>query len=535
VRTPRWKKSGSKQATSKAVQQVEQEDGTMKQPLARGLAENEQLLRTIFEKCSDLVFRPLSFGEGHRLLLVYVDGLADTKHLDEIVLQPLLYQGLPQGLKSSGLGAWLEGRVAVGQTKTVEAMADVVKHVLRGEVVVLAEGDARALVLSLQGGKQRSVEEPITESVIRGPREGFNENLRINTSLLRRRIRSSKLKLESLTIGEVTQTDVAIAYLDGICDDAMVKEVYSRVQRIQIDGVLESGYVEEMIEDEPFSPFPQMHYTERPDVVVASLLEGRVAILIDGTPDVLIVPVTMWGSLNANEDYYERYMMVSFVRWIRMLFVLIALLLPSVYVAVTTYHHEMLPTNLLLSIAGAREESPFPAFIEAMIMEVTFEALREAGVRLPKPVGQAVSIVGALVIGQAAVQADIVSAPLVIVVSITGIASFTIPRYNFAIAIRLLRFPMIVLAGTLGLYGITIGLLAILIHLSSLRSMGIPYLYPVAPLNLANLNDVFLHAPWWRMNMRPRLMGYRNHVRIPKGQMPKPPDDQQTGENEQKS
>jgi spore germination protein KA len=286
--------------------------------------------------------------------------------------------------------------------------------------------------------------------------------------------------------------------------------------------VLDSAYIEEFIEDSPYSPFPQVQNTERPDVVAANLLEGKIAIMVDGTPIVLIVPMTFWAAMQSAEDYYERFLIGTFIRWIRFVFFLIALLLPAIYVAISTFQPEMIPTNLLLSIAGAREASPFPALVEALMMEITFEVLREAGVRLPKQVGSATSIVGALVIGQASVQAGIVSAPMVIVVSITGIANFAIPRFNLAASIRLVRFPMIILAGTLGLFGIGIGLLGLLIHLSSLRSLGIPYLSPVSPLSVRGLKDVLIRAPHWAMKLRPRLTGYQEPLRVPPGQKPGP-------------
>ncbi|MFD2171288.1 spore germination protein [Tumebacillus lipolyticus] len=485
------------------------------------LAEIESLLRNVFANCSDALYREVELFGSQKGLLVYIDGLVDRNQLESVVLKPLLFAS-PDGGKG-GAGALLQERLLpAAQMRSVSSLRELVKGLLKGEVGFALQGEREALLLDMKGWEKRSIEEPVSETVIRGPREGFTENIRTNTGMLRRKIRTPRLKIESLCVGELTQTDLAVAFIEGIADELIVEEVKKRIERIVIDGVLESGYIEEFIEDVPFSPFPQVKNTERPDVVAANLLEGRVAVFVDGTPFVLIVPVTIWGALHADEDYYERFLFTSLIRWVRIVFLFIALLLPSIYVAITTFHQQMLPTNLLLSIASAREESPFPALIEALIMEVTFEALREAGVRLPKPIGQAVSIVGALVIGQAAVQAGIVSAPMVIVVSITGIASFTIPGFNLAIAIRMLRFPMIVLAGTFGLYGITLGLLAILIHTTSLRSFGVPYLTPLAPLMISNLRDVLLRAPWWAMNLRPRLVAKQNIVRVPPGQMPSP-------------
>jgi len=290
---------------------------------------------------------------------------------------------------------------------------------------------------------------------------------------------------------------------------------------LKCDGVIESGFIEEFVEDFPFSPFPQVQNTERPDIVCGSLLEGKVSIFVDNTPFVLMVPMTFWSGLQAAEDYYERFIYVTFIRWIRYILFNISLLLPSIYVAVITFHPQLIPTNLLISIASAREDVPFPVLFEAIMMELMFEALREAGIRLPKSIGSAVSIVGALVIGEAAVQAGIISAPMVIVVAATGIASFAVPRYNFGTAYRLLRFPILILAGMFGLYGVILGMIAILIHLVHLRSFGVPYLSPIAPQNPKYLKDVLVRAPRWSMHRRPIMVAGQDKTRIPEGRRTK--------------
>lgn len=488
------------------------------------LSKNEQAFRGVFTDCSDVVYRSLVFKQDNKALLIYVDGLLDTKHLDEVVLKPLLYQGLPCGsATTTQLGEWLQTQsVPIGETKIVYTLEDVVSNVLKGEVAILVAGEAASLVASIKGWSKRSLEEPSSEQVIRGPREGFIETVRVNTSLIRRKIRSPKLKMEALTIGDLSKTDVVISYIEGIVPEGVLSEVRQRLNRIQIDGVLESGYIEEFIEDASFSPFPTVQYTERPEVVAANLLEGKVAILVDGTPFVLIVPMTFWGALNASEDYYERFMIATVLRWIRLTFGFIALALPSLYVALISFQQEMVPTTFLISIAKSQEATPFPAVVEAFLMEVMFEGLREAGVRLPKAVGSAVSIVGALVLGQAAVQAGIVSAPMVIVVATTGIASFTIPRFNLGIGIRMLRFPLLALAGTLGFFGITVGLLLVLLHMASLRSFGIPYFSPLAPFTRGSIRDVLIRSPWWSMKTRPQTARHDATSRIPQGQKPGP-------------
>lgn len=397
--------------------------------LKQSVSANEEVLRQVFENCSDIVFRPIIIDSQNKILFIYIDGLIDTKVVEQVVLKPMMFEGLPSGVKSvDWVGEIIQNQlIAVSQVKTISKVREVIEAVLKANVVILTEGESQALVADLKGFEKRGIEEPAAEISVRGPRDGFTETIRVNTSLIRRRIRSQKLKMEPYSIGELSQTDVVIAYIEGIAPDSVLDEVRQRVKRIQIDGVLESAFIEEFIEDQPFSPFPQIQNTERPDAVCASLLEGKVAILVDNTPFVLIVPMTFWTGLQAAEDYYERSIYTTFVRWIRLILINISLFLPSLYVAITTFHPKLIPTNLLISIAAAREGIPFPAVIEALMMEFLFEGLREVWVRLPKPVGSAVSIVGALVIGQAAVQAGIISAPLVIVVATTGIASFAFP------------------------------------------------------------------------------------------------------------
>jgi spore germination protein KA len=310
-----------------------------------------------------------------------------------------------------------------------------------------------------------------------------------------------------LTLGRFTKTDIVLVYMKGMARPELVSEVRRRLELVQSDGILESEMIEEWISDNPFSPFPQMLPTERPDVVCANLMEGRIAILIDGTPFALVAPISLFSMLQSPEDYYQNVLSSTFLRWLRYGFFIVSLVLPSAYIAITTFHQEMIPTVLLLNISKSREEIPFPALIEALIMEITFEALREAGVRLPKQVGSAVSIVGALVIGQAATSAGIVSAPMVIVVAITGISSFMIPRYSLGIPPRLLRFPIMLLAGTMGLVGVMLGFIAMVIHLCRLRSFGLPYLSPISPVRLRELRDIFLRPPAWRDSRQPELAG----------------------------
>jgi len=485
--------------------------------LSSSLEDNLEKLKSIYSNCADVIFRPFLIGHSSKAALIYIQGLSDYEEIDDSVLSPLMEQTstVPANVK-----AIIEEKLTISGVKEVHTIKEAVEQISSGNPVVLVDQNSIGIAVGLAKWEKRSIEEPTAESVVRGPREGFIETLMINTSMLRRKIKSPNLKMKSLNIGKETKTQVMIAYIEGIVDRTLIEEITNRLKRIDIDGVLESGYIEEFIEDHPYSPFPQVLTTERPDVAAANLLEGRAAILIDGTPFALIVPVTLYSLLQSPEDYYERFLIGTMLRWLRYVFLLIALTLPSFYVAILTFHQEMVPTTLLLTVAKSREEVPFPALVEALIMEITFEVLREAGLRLPKQVGSAVSIVGALVIGDAAVNSGLVSAPMVMVVAITGIASFSIPRYNAAIAFRMLRFPMIFLAGTLGLLGIMLGLIAIIVHLSTMRSFGVPYLSPMAPMDASAMKDSLLRLPIWAFRRRPHFTGKYNKNRQAPRQKP---------------
>lgn len=496
--------------------------------LSTNLSQNMEQLKIIFDRSSDIVYRDFQLGEIQKGMLLFLDGLTDMKLIDADVIKPLLEYGKnslsPSMLCFEELETMLRNQViSAAQVSSGAQIQEVIDHVLSGDTALILDGAEQALFISAKEWESRSVEEPATEAVIRGPREGFTESLRTNTSLIRRRLKTPQLKMEALKVGQLSKTDLVITYLDSIADASLVAEVHERISRIDIDAILESGYIEELIEDNPYSIFPQVQYTERPDKVVGNLLEGKVGIIIDNTPFALTVPVTFYEMLQASEDYYGRYIISTMIRWIRFLFLVIALLFPSLYVALLTYHQEMIPTTLLFSVAASREAVPFPAIIEALLMEISFEGLREAGVRLPRPVGQAVSIVGALVIGQAAVTAGLVSAPMVIVVAITGIASFIIPSFGQAIAIRMLRFPIMILAGSLGLYGILLAILLIFSHMCRLRSFGIPYLSPMAPLHLGDIKDVLVRAPWWSMINRQEETAKGNPQRMNKSLRPRRP------------
>lgn len=511
-------------------------DKLEKVSLSANLEENSSYLRAAFDRCSDFVLREFVVGTtpSVKAAMAYIDGLVNKKMLTDDMVKTFMYDAVQLKNKGPALqdkDVFAEELLAFTEVKTSNNMKDLLAAVLTGETVLLVDGLDNYFAVSTQNWVQRAVTEPETESVVRGPKEGFTESLQTNFTLIRRRIKSPRLKFETIKIGTLTNTAVCISYIDGVVNEKIVAEVKERLKRIKVDGILESGYIEEFIEDAPLSIFPTVNSTERPDKVAGGLLEGQVAILVDTTPFVLLLPVTFPQMLQASEDYYLRWPFATFIRLIRFGALNSALLLPAFYIAIVTYHQEMLPTPLLISIAAAREGVPFPAFVEAILMEGTFEVLREAGVRLPKTIGQAVSIVGALVIGEAAVTAGLVSPAMVIVVALTAIASFTLPSYSGSFSIRILRFTLMVLAAFLGLFGIMTGLLAILVHLCALRSFGIPYISPLAPTSLRDLKDMFFRAPWWSMFVRPRTYGYKDPARQKYGQKPKAPEERKRNEN----
>ncbi|MFD0672428.1 spore germination protein [Cohnella sp. GCM10027633] len=467
------------------------------------------IVRTAFSGCEDVVVHD-AFAAGERkLYAVYVRGMVNAELLDKQALEPL--QRADAG--SFGTIGSVREALAISDCREIRTFADVVRDVMDACPVVFVDGIEGALTLGLTHYPVRSVEEPQAESVVRGSRDGFIESLAVNMTLLRRRVRSPAMKFRSFTVGRLSKTPVRLAYIQGIAKPEVVAEVADKLARIDVDNVPESGTLEEWLEGTNYSPFPQLQMTERPDVAVAALMEGRVVVLAENTPVALIAPTTFWSLMQSSEDYNERFLIGTFIRWLRYMFFAMALLAPSVYVAVLTFHHEMVPTTLLLRVARSREEIPFPAWMEALIMEITFEALREAGVRLPKQIGSAVSIVGALVIGQAAIQAGIVSAPMVMIVAITGISSFMLPQYSISVTLRLLRFPIMLLSGLVGLYGLVICILAIVSHLCCLKSFGVPYLSPLAPIDPSGLKDTIIRAPLKRMKRRPSFFAKGDLIR----------------------
>ncbi|WP_342554157.1 spore germination protein [Paenibacillus sp. FSL R7-0652] len=491
------------------------------QSIHPNLHENITYCKDAMGNSNDLMIRPLQTLHKWPSVLLYIDGLIDVQILNNAILQSLLQErSLPDFSADDEHLSYLQNDVlTAGEVLWVNDMDDVMNSMLAGDIILLLEGSSRGLKIGAAGWEDRPVGEPVSQTVVRGPMEGFTENMRTNTALIRKRIRDPHLWIEEREIGRVTKTRVAVVYLEHIVNEDVVQELRRRLDEIDIDSILESGYIEELVQDKTKTIFPTVYNSERPDTISAALLEGRVAIIVDGTPFVLLVPALFVHFFQSPEDYYQRADISTLIRMIRYLSFFIAMLAPAFYIAISTFHQEMLPTNLLISLAAQREGVPFPAFIEALLMELTYEILREAGIRIPKTVGQAVSIVGTLVIGQAAVDAGVVSAAMVIIVSITAISSYVIPENGLSISVRILRFVLMILAAAFGFYGILIVLLITVTHLCSLRSFGISYMTPFAPYIQKDLKDTIFRVPWSRMKTRPLSTGTPNVKRQKPGKM----------------
>lgn len=487
---------------------------------SKNLDENTRRLKERLKDCDDIVYKEFRVGEKQnlRFLLVYVDGMSSRDLLNVSVLNSLMVHAREVPPEATEPGDELYKLVRYGGLPASELadkdnLEDAVLAILIGDAVLFIDSTEKCIIIGAKGWPMRGVSEPNTEALIRGPRDGFTETFRINTALVRRRIRDSRLKLKQLRVGKRSFTDIGIMYIEDIAEPELLEEVFRRINTIDIDAIIESGYIEQLIEDNYLSPFPQISVTERPDEVAASLYEGRVAILVDNSPFALIVPTTLNSLFQSPEDYYDRWYVASILRFIRYMASILSLVLPASYIAVTSFHPGILPAKLVISMAAARQGIPFPVLIEAFIMEVTFELLREAGLRLPVPIGSAIGIVGGIVIGTAAVDAGIVSPIMVIIVAITAISSFSIPNYSLSVGFRMLRFSLMFLAGILGLYGIMLGVLLIVSHLVKLKSFGIPYMSPYVSFVGSDYKDTVVRVPIFLMGKRPAQIA-RNRIRL---------------------
>lgn len=483
-----------------------------------GISENlNQVIEELeqrFERCGDVVKRKLVIADVE-FYVVYMDSMIDRGMVEETVIKEMMYNldTLPRKHRIEYLQ---KHAVVTADSKIMTELDAVILEALSGNTAIFVDGSRSALVISSKQFPSRGVQSAESEVSVRGAKDSFTESMRMNTVLIRRRIRDTRLKSQQYRIGIRSQTDVSVMYMEGIARTEFIEEIEKRLTDFEIDGIFDSGNLEQLIEKEWYSPFPQFQATERPDKAASALLEGRIVLVVDNAPTVLIMPATLNCFFQAADDYYNRWGIVCFVRLLRYAAAFIAMILPGFYIGVACFHPEILPMQLELSFAAARSGVPFPVPVEVILLELAFELLREAGIRLPGPMGSALGIVGGLIIGQAAVDANIVSPIVVIVVALTALASFTIPNESFAAAFRLIKFYLILLASFLGIYGVVLGMLSVCIHLASLKSFGIPYLMPFVAVKAdesMDYQDGLIRRPLFKMTKRPIFAQKNQRVR----------------------
>ena len=451
------------------------------------------------------------------IYVVYIDGLCDNGLIEDTIIKPVTWEWRHE----HGSSLWEAMDSFETQSADIKAENDfknVMFSILKGDTAVFVSDADQAFVVSSKKLPVRGVEESSTEGGMRGPRDSFNESIRTSTALIRRRIKDTRLKLIQNTIGVRSRTEYGIMYIEDIADKKLVEQVKERMNEYEIDAIFDSGMAEHLMEKKWYRPFPVFQSTTRPDKAAAALADGRVVIVFDNSPEVLIAPATINTLFQTADDYYNRWPVATFARIIRYIAAFIAVGLPGFYIAVTCYHREVIPDKLLYAIAVARNQLSFPIVLEVLIMELLFELLREAGIRLPSQLGNTIGVVGGLIVGQAAVEAGIVSTIVVIVVALTAIASFAMPKEAFASVFRLLKFLTILAAAFFGLYGFLLVMLLLIYHLAGLNSFGVPYMAPVVTCGYAEdgMEDFVIRKPIKKIIFRPAWANHRERRRLRK-------------------
>ncbi|MBS4216256.1 MULTISPECIES: spore germination protein [Neobacillus] len=462
-----------------------------------------EYIKNSFVNTEDLLMLPVSYN-SRKGFVIYIATISDSEKIQESILFPLIKFG---ELNAADIPYTAE-------TQDKITLQESVKALLKGNAVVIFNGLDEIFSFNTMKEISRNLKEPDSEKTVRGSHVGFVENLSTNIGLIRKGIESRHLKINYHQIGEYTNTQIALVYIEGICNPALVKRLEERIQTLSIDMTFSPGYLEELLEDQPFSPFPHLLYTERPDRAIAQLMEGRIILLSEGSSDALALPVSFFSFFQTSDDYNTRIITGSFFRFLRVVCFLLSLLLPSLYIAVIGFHFEIIPKEILVLVKSSVENIPFPPLIEAMVMAFTIELIREAGIRLPTPIGQTIGIVGGLIIGDAIVSAGLVSNIMVIVIALTAISSFTVASYEMSNTVRILTFPIMLSAATFGFAGIIFSLMFIVGHLCKLESLGTPYFTPIAPFNLQGMKDAIIRFPIWLLKDRPRELHVKNKKRL---------------------
>ena len=486
--------------------------------ISDNIKENEKYIRERCKNCADILIRPMRLGEESKVdcLIVYIEVAVSNMMLDDSALGKMInhFWEIPPGqiqdfIRNNSLG--------IADVKKLEDMEEAVKALLTGDAVFFIDGYDKAMKISSKGYPSIGVSEAESEKVLRGSREGFSDSVKTNSALIRKRIRDTRLKVGETTIGLRSRTTVHILYIEDIVQEELLEKIQTRLEEYEVDGILDSGMLEQMTDENWLSPFPQNQTTERPDRAALELLNGKVVLLCDNSPEALIMPGTFSGFMESSEDWYHHFEMVSFLRILRYLALITATLLPGLYLAVIRFHTQILPGNLILSFAEAREGVPFSSVTELIFLELSFELIREAGVRVPGALGNAIGIVGGLIIGQAAVSANLVSPIVVMIVALTALGSMVIPDEEFASAFRLLKYMFLFLGGYLGMYGIVLGIYVTVSHLAGLLSFGLPYLSPfVKKESQDHTGEGVLRIPFMKRIYRPVYAREQQRIRLKK-------------------
>ncbi|MCP1144890.1 spore germination protein [Lysinibacillus endophyticus] len=464
----------------------------MEEQLTQELQNNFRKILKYFSYTEDLATKEMIF-DNKNCTILFLDSMVNKEQLQTFVIAPILEAETRE----------IDKVVEATEVQAVSSISEIGSKLMEGCCVILIEGREVAWTVSVAETTSRSIETPANERSIKSAHDGFVESIGTNLLLIRRRVKTPQLKVQSYTLGRQSNTKVNLVYLANLANSEMVEEIKRRVSSIDVDQLLSSGEIEEFIEDNPYSPFPQMLHTERPDRAVSYLTEGKVLLLVDGDPRVLIMPITFFAFYQASDDYNSRWMVGTFFRCIRFLSYIISICLPAIYIAIVSYHSEVLPIGILYSVRVSLENVPFHPFIEAFTMQIVLELLKEASIRLPTPIAQTIGIVGGVVIGTAVVEASFVSNTMVVIIGLTAISSFVAPVNEMGTSARLLGFPVMVAAAVLGFFGIAIVLMVIVMHLCKLETFGMPYFSPLAPLKEKDLKDTLIRMPAWKMVTRP--------------------------------
>lgn len=513
-----------KQEEGQKQESYDQNQKEQKSEISKKLSDNLEYMKKVYSipQNGDIILREFDIVIKDKVIpafMLFYDGMTDRKVINDDILQPLmLLSNLDIKGDEKSIADYVKNHILPhNQLKESEEYRKIIDEINFGGCGIFIDGVDIAFAADVKGWEHRTVERPNSEQVVRGPQEGFTEVLRVNTALVRKILKDEDLIVENISIGRRSKTPCSMLYIKDITNDSLVDEMRRRLENIKLDYIIDSGELEQLLEESGFLPAPLTVATERPDRVAALLTEGKVAVILNGSPFVLVVPATLAELVNSPEDSYVRFPYANLLRLVRIFGILLSLLLPGLYIAITTFHQEMIPTDLVFAIEASREKVPFPSVIELLMMEIMFELIREAGIRIPGPIGPTLGIIGALILGQAAVAANIVSPILIIVVAVTGIGSFAVPNFSLGLAFRLLRFAYIFLGAMAGFLGIAVGIFIQGIFFVNSKSFGVPITVPFGPKTAKVWGgNELIRSPIWKQERRADYLNTKDEAKQPK-------------------